>query len=54
MDTNREPPRPAASTPPAGEQAPPDDGAEQGKLDMPDLLTLALWALLERHERGDG
>lgn len=49
MDTNRNPPRPAASTPPAGEQATPGDGTD-GKLELPDLLTLALWALIERRE----
>lgn len=46
-------PCPATATTPEGRQAQPGDGAE-GKLDMPDLLTLALWALLERREREGG
>jgi hypothetical protein len=54
MDTTNRTPRPAAHTNPRGEaQERPDDGAG-GKLAMPDLLTLVLWALLDRRDREGG
>lgn len=51
MDTTNQAPRPAADRPAGEVQGGQDDGATEGKLAMPDLLTLALWALLDRKER---